>query len=54
MLAIIGGTGVYTMEQLEVIEHHTVDTPFGAPSAPVVRGRFFAALARFIPCYRMH
>jgi 5'-methylthioadenosine phosphorylase len=27
------------MDQLEVIEQHTLDTPFGAPSAPIVRGR---------------
>ena len=39
MLAIIGGTGLYQMDQLEVVETRTVDTPFGAPSAPLVRGK---------------
>jgi len=39
MLAIIGGTGVYAMEQLEIVDLHTVDTPFGAPSAAIVRGK---------------
>ena len=39
MLAIIGGTGVYQMDQLEVIESRCVTTPFGTASSPVVRGR---------------
>ncbi len=39
MLAVIGGTGLYQMDQLEVIESREVMTPFGAPSSPVVRGR---------------
>ncbi len=39
MLAIIGGTGLYQMPQLEVVESRDVNTPFGTPSSPVVRGR---------------
>ncbi|WP_334190055.1 MTAP family purine nucleoside phosphorylase, partial [Noviherbaspirillum sp.] len=39
MLAIIGGTGVYQLDGLEVVEHMDVQTPFGAPSAQVLRGR---------------
>ena len=39
MLAIIGGTGIYDMDRLEVIERHTLDTPFGAPSSAIVRGK---------------
>ena len=39
MLAIIGGTGVYDMDRLEVTERHALDTPFGAPSSAIVRGR---------------
>lgn len=39
MLAIIGGTGIYQMDQLEVIETREMATPFGAPSSPIVRGR---------------
>jgi len=31
-LAIIGGTGVYQLAQLEAIENHTVQTEYGAPS----------------------
>ena len=38
MLAIIGGTGLYQLERLEVIDVTPVATPFGPPSAGVVRG----------------
>lgn len=39
MLAIIGGTGVYQMDGLEILETINSDTPFGAPSGPVLRGK---------------
>lgn len=38
MLAIIGGTGVYQMEGLDILESAEVATPFGPPSSPVLRG----------------
>ena len=39
MLAIIGGTGLYDLAGLEIEERLDGDTPFGAPSGPVLRGR---------------
>lgn len=39
MLAIIGGTGLYDLEGMEVLERIDGDTPFGAPSGTVLRGR---------------
>ncbi|MBC7833258.1 MAG: MTAP family purine nucleoside phosphorylase [Hyphomicrobium sp.] len=39
MLAIIGGTGVYSLDSLEMLETIDGDTPFGTPSGPVIRGR---------------
>lgn len=39
MLAIIGGTGVYQMDSLEILDSIQCDTPFGAPSGPVLRGK---------------
>lgn len=38
MLAIIGGTGLYRMQEMQVVETLSVDTPFGMPSAPVMKG----------------
>lgn len=40
MLGIIGGTGLYQVDGLTVIKQHRIDTPFGAPSAPIIEGAF--------------
>jgi 5'-methylthioadenosine phosphorylase len=40
MLAIIGGTGVYQMSGMQILETRAVDTPFGAPSSDIVKGSF--------------
>lgn len=49
-LAIIGGSGLYSMPGLQDVEEHDVDTPFGKPSDPIVvgtlAGRRVAFLAR--------
>lgn len=49
-LAIIGGSGLYDMPGLEDKQEHTVSTPFGEPSAPIIsgtlEGRRVAFLAR--------
>jgi 5'-methylthioinosine phosphorylase len=37
-LALIGGTGLYDFPGLADARRIDVDTPFGAPSAPIVRG----------------
>ena len=38
-LAVIGGTGVDELEDLEIIDSHSLETPFGEPSRPVQEGR---------------
>lgn len=49
-LAIIGGSGLYSMSGLMDMEKHDLTTPFGKPSAPIVvgtlEGRRLAFLAR--------
>jgi 5'-methylthioadenosine phosphorylase len=37
-LAIIGGSGLYSMSGLTDVQEHDIQTPFGKPSAPVVVG----------------
>lgn len=37
-LAIIGGSGLYTMPGLQEAQEHDLSTPFGRPSAPVIVG----------------
>jgi 5'-methylthioadenosine phosphorylase len=50
MIGIIGGTGLYRMDALQVTRAHEVSTPFGPPSSPVMlgvlQGRDVAFLAR--------
>jgi len=47
-LALIGGTGLYALADLEVIERRTLDTPWGAPSAPLVLGRWHGHTLAFL------
>jgi 5'-methylthioadenosine phosphorylase len=37
-IGIIGGSGVYGMEGLTILDERTIETPFGAPSDPYVIG----------------
>jgi len=48
-VAIIGGTGLYRLDGLEISERRVVPTPFGDPSAPLVLGRFGAHDVVFLP-----
>ncbi|GAB2492254.1 S-methyl-5'-thioinosine phosphorylase [Pseudoxanthomonas sangjuensis] len=49
-LAVIGGTGIYKLAQLDDVESLQVETRFGAPSGPIrvgrLHGRRIAFLAR--------
>jgi 5'-methylthioadenosine phosphorylase len=38
ILAIIGGSGLYSMPGLQEISEHDLTTPFGKPSAPIITG----------------
>ena len=50
MIGIIGGTGLYQMEELKALRTQELATPYGPPSAPLLtgtlRGRPVAFLAR--------
>ncbi len=39
MLAFIGGSGLYKIEGLEIVEELKIKTPFGEPSAPILVAR---------------
>ena len=47
-LALIGGTGLYDFPGLENARRIDVDTPFGAPSAPIVRGTLCGKTVAFL------
>ncbi|MDP3333371.1 MAG: MTAP family purine nucleoside phosphorylase [Methylococcaceae bacterium] len=40
MLAILGGTGIYALDEVEVLEEIEIVTPFGEPSGKIVKGRW--------------
>ena len=48
-LAIIGGSGLYDISNLEVIKEHKVFTPFGEPSDLIVEGRIANSNIFFLP-----
>ena len=40
MLAIIGGSGLYQLEGLEIEKQFDVSTPFGKPSSSIAKGSY--------------
>jgi 5'-methylthioadenosine phosphorylase len=49
VLAVVGGSGLYALEALSDIEQVEVKTPFGAPSAPITRGKLGDTTLLFLP-----
>jgi len=49
VLGIIGGTGIYQLDGLEVTGEHDVETPFGKPSTPIVEGKIGVRTLFFLP-----
>ncbi|MBE1276626.1 S-methyl-5'-thioadenosine phosphorylase [Enterovibrio baiacu] len=49
MLAIIGGTGIYQFEGLDVVTTHTIETPYGQPSGEIIEGKFDGLKVFFLP-----
>lgn len=47
-LGVIGGSGLYEMEALQVDERRQVSTPFGEPSAPIVLGHLESTPVAFL------
>jgi len=48
-IAIIGGSGLYEIDGLEIIEERVIDTPFGKPSAPILIGELDGRRIAFLP-----
>ena len=49
LLGVIGGSGLYSMNELNVIEKVSVDTPFGSPSEDVIIGELNWTQMAFLP-----
>jgi 5'-methylthioadenosine phosphorylase len=48
-IGIIGGSGLYAMEGVKVRERRNIETPFGAPSDPLVLGTLDDVEVVFLP-----
>ena len=53
-IGIIGGTGVYQLEGIDIIAEHQVETPFGAPSSPIIEARVADVPCYFLPRHGKH
>ncbi len=48
-IGVIGGSGIYRIENLKILEEREITTPFGAPSDRVVIGELKGVKIAFIP-----
>ncbi|MBL1320755.1 MAG: S-methyl-5'-thioinosine phosphorylase [Methylophaga sp.] len=48
-LAIIGGTGLTSLDGLTISEHKFVETPYGEPSSPLLLGEYEGKKVIFLP-----
>jgi 5'-methylthioadenosine phosphorylase len=48
-IGIIGGSGLYQMEELRDVTEHKIDTPFGPPSDTLVGGKLSGCQVYFLP-----
>src|SRR2546430_2620206 len=48
-IGIIGGSGLYHLEGFSSLAEHQIETPFGAPSDPIVGGTMFGRSVYFLP-----
>ena len=49
VLGVIGGSGLYQMEGLDVTEKVTVETPYGSPSDEIILGTLRGTKMAFLP-----
>ena len=49
LLGVIGGSGLYQMDGVEVVAEHSVETPYGPPSDNLIEARISGRSAWFIP-----
>lgn len=49
LIGVIGGSGLYNMPEITDVSTHSVDTPFGKPSADIVVGTLRGKRVAFLP-----
>lgn len=53
-IAVIGGSGVYKIEGIEVVKEHLVSTPFGNPSSEIIEAKLNGVSFYFLPRHGKH
>ena len=53
-IGVIGGSGVYKIEGIEVVKEHHVTTPFGKPSSEIIEAKLNGASFYFLPRHGKH
>ncbi|MBP9680211.1 MAG: S-methyl-5'-thioadenosine phosphorylase [Bacteriovorax sp.] len=53
-IGVIGGSGVYKIEGIEVVKEHKVLTPFGSPSSEIIEARLNGVSFYFLPRHGKH
>ena len=53
-IGIIGGSGLYELEGMKILEEIEIETPFGTPSAPIRIGELQGRRVAFLPRHGDH
>jgi 5'-methylthioadenosine phosphorylase len=53
-IGVIGGSGVYKIEEIEVVKEHVVSTPFGNPSSEIIEAKLNGSTFFFLPRHGKH
>lgn len=53
-IAILGGSGLYSIEGISIVEELEIETPFGSPSAPITIGELDGRRVAFLPRHGVH
>jgi len=48
-IGVIGGSGVYNLDGMQIIQEHIVETPFGSPSDKIIEAKINGASCFFLP-----
>src|SRR5256714_12278059 len=48
-IGVIGGSGLYQMEEVQAVTEHQINTPFGSPSDTLVGGTLSGRQVYFLP-----
>lgn len=53
-IAVIGGSGVYQLDNVKKVNEHSIDTPFGKPSSKIIEGLVENQKCFFLPRHGIH